>query len=395
MKIRQIITACVLAAGIILATSGCSTPKTALTVDGQDVPAGVYIYTQQQALQDALALFHEQYPDVDDNLQSFNYSGYTLDGKPWKTWITDRAVELCAERVAWERMFAEMNLVMSDGDYQEVNDIVSANWTTENENLLTTYNVSTLEQYYSVLGVSESSVKHVLNTESMRIKLFDAIYAQGGSEAVPEADLKAKFSEDYARIRVISMPLTGSDGNIITDAAELDELKTKANEYLDRLANGETFSAVYDDSYAYLTEQSEETSETSEDDGTQTAENSDGSEAVEAAAEEVDEDYEETFDQMVDLNGVTPSEGMVTAMRAASIGTPMLYEDTDAYYVFVRLDIGVRTDWFESYRSTLLHAMKDTAFEEKITQKAAALTVVRDEQALAIYDPDKQMIMMG
>jgi hypothetical protein len=386
MKIKQILAA-VLAAGMIISIAGCSTPRTALTVDGEDVPAGLYVYTQHQAVTDAMAAFKEEYPDVDDSLATFDYSTYTLDGKLWKVWIADRTVELCAQRVAQEQMFNDMQLFMSDGDYQAVNDDVNSTWAVDNEYMLYYYGVSNWEEYYTPLGVSQDSYRKAVTADAMREKLFNAIYGVNGTEPVPEADLKAKFNEDYARIRVISMPLTSAeDGSTITDPAELDELKTMAQSYLDRLAAGEAFTAVYDDYYAYATGQIIE-SDGSESDGS-ADENSDGSTAA------IDEAYEETMDSMVDLNGTAPSEGMLTAIKAATIGTPMLYQDTDAYYVFVRLDISVRTDWFETYRSTLLHSLKNADFDAKCAQKAAELSVVRNEQAIAIYDPDKLSIIL-
>jgi hypothetical protein len=384
MKIKQILST-LLAAGMILSIAGCSTPRTALTVDGEEIPAGVYVYTQHQAVADAAAAFKEEYPDVDDSLASFDYSTYTLDGKIWKLWIADRTVELCAQRVAQERMFSDLKLTMTDEDYQTVNTNVNDTWAVDNQYMQYYYGVNNWEEYYTPLGVSEDSYRKVLTADVMSEKLFNAIYGASGTEPVPEADLKAKFNEDYARIRVISMPLTSSeDGSTITDPAELDELETMAQGYLDRLAAGEAFSTVYDEYYAYSTGQ------TIESDGS-SGENSDGSSDGSVA---IDEDYEETMDVLVNLNDVSPSEEMMTAVRAATIGTPMLFKDTDAYYVFVRLDLSVRGDWFESYRSTLLHSLKNADFEEKCAQKAAEMKIVRNEQAITIYDPDKLSIIL-
>jgi hypothetical protein len=219
----------------------------------------------------------------------------------------------------------------------------------------------------------------------MMVKLFNSIYDTNGTDPVPEEELQAKFKEDYARIRVISMPLTGSDGNVITDPAELDQMKAKAQGYKDRLANGEVFSSVYDEYYAESTGQT--VTETS--DGS-----SDGSIDSDGSGDEVDEDYEQLNDVMLDVNGTTPSAEMAAAVKAAPLDTPTLFEDTDAYYVFVRLDISVRTDWYLNYRETVMHALRDDAFDALCAEKAKTLTVVRNEQAIATYDSSKLSIIL-
>ena len=72
-----------------------------------------------------------------------------------------------------------------------------------------------------------------------RSQIFQAIYGEGGTDAVPEQELKDKFYNDYAKILVIPATYNSSASSSSSESsgdaqAKADEAKQKASDLIDK-----------------------------------------------------------------------------------------------------------------------------------------------------------------
>ena len=80
-RITASITAAALTAASVLTLSGCSqSVSRAMTVNGEDIPAGIYILYSGHAYADATQKLKEEQPDLDTSADGFDYYNQTVDG---------------------------------------------------------------------------------------------------------------------------------------------------------------------------------------------------------------------------------------------------------------------------------------------------------------------------
>ena len=65
----------------------------ALTVDGQDIRAGIYILKQQEALSEASSKLSEENPDLERKAEDFRTNN--IDGISAEEWIKNKTFEKC------------------------------------------------------------------------------------------------------------------------------------------------------------------------------------------------------------------------------------------------------------------------------------------------------------
>ena len=155
------------------------------------VPAGVYINELITAYSDATV---DLPSDVKDPLKE------QVDGDTVSQKVTEEAKKGLDEYIAIEQKFGEMGLAMSELDRASVEQTAEQYWTGFR-----------LEETYTANGVSRESF--ILAQENMVKKsmIFNAIYGEGGTDPVPEEELKTKFSTDYAKILLIPVSINPAE----------------------------------------------------------------------------------------------------------------------------------------------------------------------------------------
>ena len=119
MKLIKKMLAGVLAACFILSLAGCSDTTWVYRYGDVTIPSGVYINLMISAYTEA-----QSHEDIKSDITDFFKQ--TLDGKPARQWVIDRAKELCAEYVATEKKYAEMGLSLTDEEKQTLSDNVDS-----------------------------------------------------------------------------------------------------------------------------------------------------------------------------------------------------------------------------------------------------------------------------
>jgi hypothetical protein len=87
---------------------------------------------------------------------------------------------------------------------------------------------------------------------------------------------------------------------------------------------------------------------------------------------------------------------MLKAIKETEVGKAGKYENDDYFYVFMRAEVSERTDYVPERRSTLIHSMKDTEFEQLVKGWIDAASIVVNEKAMkrytvkAVYDRQEE-----
>lgn len=133
--------------------------------------------------------------------------------------------------------------------------------------------------------------------------------------------------------------------------------------------------------------------ETSSDADDSTAEPADQTEVIADGAEEEETDpyaneVMTNYTEGVDASSEYYSEsyaGMLKAIKETEVGKAGKYENDDYFYVFMRAEVSERTDYVPERRSTIIHSMKDTEFEQLVKGWIDAASIVVNEKAMKRY----------
>lgn len=365
-----------LCGAMILAAASCgSNTRTALTVDGKDISAGIYIYYQMAALGEAQTKLSEEQPDLDMKAEGFDITAYSVEDTPVSDWVKNRALEQCRKYVAVNNKFDELGLSLSADEASEINEYVTQLWTEENIYAQYIYGVDILGKYYEKYGIGQQSFKNVYTISYKQNAIFNALYGEGGSLEVPADELKSYVVENYALAEYLEI----EDGY-------------DAQEYLAMLESGKTFSEMKQayDTAKELANIEKEMAEAEEKGEEYTGTKPD--ELTVAASEESE------LLRVVEKDSEIPSADFVSSLFTLKNGESNIIitseETTDdegdqtteyTYYVASRLDITANEEKMTECTSDALHKMKDDEYDEAITAEADALSVTENAAAMNRY----------
>ena len=380
-KLTRRAAAAVLCGALAVTACGCgANTTTALTIDGTEIPAGVYISYQMDALSEAQSVLAEEQPDLDMTAEGFDFKKQTIEGIAAEEWVKNKTVELCRTYVASNKMFDEYGLSLTAEQKAELSAYVKSTWDEENMYAQYIYGYDTLGEYYETLGVGEKSFEAIQTVFTKQEALFNHIYGEGGELEVPAAELEAKVLSDYALIY----------------SFQVDPAYGKAQDYVDKLNGGTAFTEVkqsYDQAVAVA--EAEEAKKEAEEAGKEY----DGTlpeDVVVAAADEA------ALKSVVNVKDTTPSESYVADVFAMANGENKLItvseestavdgttSTTVSYYVVQKLDIAADADVMANYRDSILYDMKSSELEETLKAKGAAYAVTENAAAIKLYSIDK------
>lgn len=245
------LTAFVTAVMTVLGFSGCSSQVNyAMVVDGENIPSGLYILYSGYAYMEAQDKLAEEQPDLDTSAEGFDYTAQKVEDKEFMTFVRDRAVEMCKRHVVTEKLFDQLGLTLDEETKKSITDAVNEQWDYEVPDWISSsmeYIVGhkTVGDFYESLGVSKSSYKMYITDSQKASQIFQKYYGEGGLEEVPKADKEKWLDENYTLCRYFSISLKDSDGEVIESKTQLALLLKQAQEYADKLNDGESYKDVY------------------------------------------------------------------------------------------------------------------------------------------------------
>ena len=355
MSIKKKIISCVAAVALMVTSavtlSGCADVSQAYVIDGESIPAGVYILYSGYALDDARALLSEEQPDLDTTAEDFDYYKQTVSGMSFADYVKQETVNYCKRYVAINRLFDELDIQFDATERENINDNINAQWdySVSDWSSMLTYlkGFSTMGDYYQSFGVAKSSYREVMLNSSKAGKIFTYYYGEGGVEEVPHSDIEAYVKENYTLARYFSISLKDGEGQLIEDEKELAVLEELANSYAKDLNDGTSYSEVYEKYEKYFNEADED-------------------------GDEEEHEYEDSdFDRIINVDSTSPSEEFVEALFKQEIGTATVFKAENYYYVVQRLDITENEEYVDNYADTARNELKSDEMDSRIEAKYA------------------------
>lgn len=448
------ITAVAAAAAVMSSMTACGENTTwGATIDGSDIPAGIFIYYLQSAYYSAQSKLNEENSASSDAIASADGTTTTaavfssqIDGKDAKTWIYDEATKSMQEYAAIEAKFTELGLTITADEKDAAKVYCDQTWDYAGE-------------YYTKMGISEKSFTSLYLNSQKRDKVFKTIYSEGGEYAVSDDEIKTYLDENYAMINYIAMELKDGSGNLLKSDGKA-EMMSMAESYVERYKNGEDFDALnaeytayYDNLKATAAEEAanaaaeeaetetstaevtpsdaeaalednadeitdsaetaedateapfediaeaEETADTAEE--TAEADSTTTEEAAETTETSADASAEETSDSgeqissnktVIEKSGTTPDSAVVSKVfdEMQKCDIQIIESsDSETYYIVLKMDVLETDEYFLSAKDSLLYEMKSEDFDALITQWTEAQNVVKNQDAYKRYDPKK------
>ena len=363
MSLIKKLSAVAVTSAMALSLASCGQDTTwGAKIDETELRAGIFIYYQS----DALSRAYEHMIETDTDVMAI-----TIDGMSTEDWVNDQAVKGMQEYVAVEKKFDELGLTFENKEEELAKANVEQWW-------------EYVSEYFEGIGVSQESYLDVVINGEKKAAIFDYYYGEGGEKEVAEADIKAYLNENFARIKYIDMPLKDGEGNLLKSDGKA-EIKAMAEEYIERMKNGEAFENIsdeYDDYYNGLIEAATAT------------------EATEGTAEEPADDVvaEETEnDELVLLGSVTSADYPVPSASvhekvvgdALSVGEYLLIEEDEVYYIVYKMDLFADEEYYDYKKTDVLNELKGEEFDATVVSWTDSQDVVVNDAAVKRYKVEK------
>lgn len=220
-RIAKITVALLLAVAMCFSLAGCYDEDLnwSAKYDDTELPAGAYIYYLSIAYNEAASKVSTE----DEVLKS------EIDGTPAETWIKNRADEYVNQYFYIQNEMKRLGLEMTDEDYSTCLQTTENYWN---------YFGTSFEKF----GIAKTSFDIAYSQYNrMYLKVFNALYGEGGENEVPESELRQHIEDDYYDYEYFSAPLTKTDDDNksvdLTDEEKAD-LKETLEKYKTKIESG-------------------------------------------------------------------------------------------------------------------------------------------------------------
>lgn len=350
---KKIVSA-ILAVMMLISVSGCSSSDTSWIAKSGDitVPVGAYMYY-------GLNNYFMAMEKVD---ASKAFSKETqIDGVSTSEWIRNESLKNVKSAIAVRNKCKELGVEISEDDKASLSKS-TASFYKQMESTI-----------FAPNGISESSILFTTEDVYLRDMLFKKYYDVGGIEEISQAEVEQCAKDERARVKWIEIQLKDGNGNLLKSEGKA-EMKKMAEDYIRRYNAGEDFDALIAEHEEYYKKLIADAT------------------GEEAKSEFEDEEVEKEYpnEVIISKNGTVPTEALNKEIfEKAKIGTPILLEGDETYYVVLRFDITERKDYMEENRTTFLYSLKDDEFDAMINKWAEEADITVNEDSVRKYKPEK------
>ncbi len=99
-----------------------------MTVNGEDIPAGIYILYSGHAYADATQKLKEEQPDLDTSADGFDYYNQTVDGISFADYVKRETENYCKRHTAVNDVFSDLGIELDEETMDNANDVWQAQW---------------------------------------------------------------------------------------------------------------------------------------------------------------------------------------------------------------------------------------------------------------------------
>jgi len=207
---------------LAVTSAGCGAPEaitigkgtqTALTIDGYEVPAGVFIYNEITAYNNAA---YELYSKNNTEPSLEDVKNATIEDMSSTEWIQNKAVEACKDFVANEKEFEKIGESLSAEELDNIKKLVSSNSGSE---------------MFSENGIGEESLRKIIENSYKQEAIFKHYYGLGCEKGCTEDELKEYFQDKTTRLKYFTINLLDENGEKYSDE-EIRTLNKMADQYV-------------------------------------------------------------------------------------------------------------------------------------------------------------------
>lgn len=356
MKLKKILCVVFIAA-ICLSTVGCAyNPETVMTVGETDIPSGLYLFYQYNALTEAF----NEHGDTSLRKQDFldNKSDIKIDGIPVRQWIDNKTMTLIKEYVFVENEFKRLGLEFSAYDEMYNNQIMESQW-------------QQVASLFQKNGIGYDNFKRAMINSFKKTKVANSLYGEGGEQEIPIEELEEYFSKEYTRVDYLVVTLTDNEYGYPLEEATQKEIIDIVKQIMDAAnAKKGTLEAAFIDFYGLIGELKKD-----------------------EPAEINTEYFEQTLRAAVLLTStsVSPDEDFIKAVFESeeSDTSYQMFTKEDSLVVIYRVNGLNEDDTYEQVESSIRATISEDPFQTYIDAGVALLTVAVDERAKNYYGIDK------
>lgn len=375
--------------------------STAMTVDGYDVPAGLFIYYTMQGYSEAANVLSKQNgtsPKVKD------VKNTTIDSLDATDWIQNKATDYCVDFITVIKEFDEIGGELSQEDIDSAKDMAAYYFAQDSRIGDNGISLDTMEKM-ALMSYKEQAV-------------FKHYYGFGGTEGCSEEELKDYFDENFARVKYVSISLLDDEGEELGEDKQR-ELRKMAERYaqqvnrktgeLNRMHELDAVMEEYDEYLEHQTTAAEgETTETTttttavttttEENATTTTANPYANERLlqkvttTAASEAGTMDNSET--ETAEETDYEKASRLFSefVFNELEMGKAEVYDyDENTIYVVLRADLRERMTeddyWSEDYQNSLIEMRYYDTFVDMLDAKSELLSVEKNDKAFRRYEP--------
>ena len=412
MKNMNRFAAAALSFAIAAVSTGCSAPsaptigngtKNAATIDGYEVPAGIFIAYELTAYNSAVSQYISSTSTMPtpDDVKKFN-----IEGTDASTWIQEQATEQCRQFVAIEKEFEKINGVLTAEEEDTVENSIKSLSETDRD-------------YYEKNGVGEESLRKIAAFEFKVTHVFEHYYGIDAPNGCSEEELKQYYLDNNARVKYIEIKTADSQGNKYDEdtihdlekladsyvkqinaeksneakLAKIDELKEDYTEYsaaITTTVSGQTTASTTTTTTTTTTADASATTTTTTTDPyanekiiakLTTTSSASGSEVV--STEAVEKTDAEKASEAFDTKVFGSDMPLYTAEKYQ-------YDD-DTIYVIIKADMEERLTeedmWTDDFKEALVQQRYSSVFADWIEEIAKNYSVEKNKSAYKRYEP--------
>jgi hypothetical protein len=332
-------TAFICAMALTFSLYGCSDTSWAVKVGNTTMPSGVYLFWLTQA---------------SANIKSGTSSGtdpwsQTISGSPAVTYATTNALDYTNQSAEIENLCAKLKITATTNDKNSAISFVSSE-------------LSANSAVYSGNGISSASLQRVYEDFIiLRPKLFTAIYSAGGEKAVPDADLKNFYADNFVKIKHIVILKIDANGTALTGAALTKANNTATESYTAATAKNANFDQL-------MVKYSQDTPDT-----------------------KVGKPNEPTgyiFDQSsASQNGFDTT--FISTSFSMKVGEIQKVETSYGTDIMLKLKVDENYTYFDANKNSILGEMKSKDFTAYIQDQITKDKPVVNQPAINYYSPTK------
>lgn len=414
-KIKKL-AASLTAFSVAAAIASCGAPTigsgsaNAVTIDGYEIKAGIFIFYTMQSYNDAKTQLAEE---MDATPSLSEVEDAEIDGVDSTKWIQDKATQYCSDFVAIEREFEKIGGELSEEDLEEIDSSVEKVMSNDSQ-----YN-------YTENGISEESLRDIATISYKSNYIFNYYYGTEGEKGISEDELKDYFDNNFARVKYVSMSYLDSEGNKLDESGK-KKIRDMANEYADRVnkkssAQEKLFemNEVIDDYNDYVAEQTAESTEGDAEAAVTTTTTSEDNSTETTTTTTTDAHANERLIQKpvttTASNDNAEQPAVTTTQSASSKSSEKLNnyvfndltdydkavvfddEENDSIYVIIRSDLKERLNeddlWTEDNIEYLQSLRFNDEFIEYMKKISDAYTVERNDSAYKRYEPFDDIVL--